>query len=103
MEYLELAEAFPPPSPQFIRKHLRWLFRCELEDAFWASRSEWLQKRDRDTAGWRVCSWTFLEQPYLTRIWQFRELVRLVAHRLGRGASGDATTVLSFREIREGQ
>ena len=35
-EYLGLAGAYPPPSPLFISKHLRWIFRAELQPA-WAA------------------------------------------------------------------
>ena len=33
-EYLSLAELHPPPSSLFLSKHLRWLFRAELQHAW---------------------------------------------------------------------
>jgi len=106
MEYLRCAEEFPPPSPLYLRKHLRWLFRAELERSFACARAGWLEGRDADQAEWRVRAWTFLEQPCLTELWQFRELVRLIAHHQGRplGPKGPSEPpVLSFKEIRAGE
>ena len=32
-EYLDYCEKYPPPSTLYIRKHLRWIFREELQPA----------------------------------------------------------------------
>ena len=68
--YLDHAEEHPPPSPLYIRSHLRWIFRAELEPN---------HKYDRDYTDWKARLWTFLARPYLETIHQFRQVVALYA------------------------
>lgn len=164
-EYLDFASRYPPPSPLYVRKHLRWIFRSELEAAYldsmqrcrgaelpsdWANvchryfregscgagakcrwrhvqnpmalaeselpQPEWECHRGinagaeawEDTAlNWRARAWTFLVRPYLQELWQFREVVRLVACYLGQVLPASdcmiSSGVPSFRGIRTGQ
>uniref|UniRef100_A0A7S1SB92 Uncharacterized protein n=1 Tax=Alexandrium catenella TaxID=2925 RepID=A0A7S1SB92_ALECA len=104
-EYLDFAERFPPPSPLYIRKHLRWLFRADLQHSYTAAHARWLEGKDLDAADWHARAWTFLEQPYLTEVWQFRELVRFIASRQGVQLGGqlDGRPILSLRDIRRGR
>ena len=67
-EYLECAHMYPPPSPLFIRKHLRWIFRETLEPA---------DATAIDYKDWRPRLWTFLVRPYLETMDQFRQVVAL--------------------------
>ena len=110
-EYLGYAEHFPPPSALYLRKHLQWIFKRELGQAYRSVRAGWLAdyrtggRQNYDEADWRVRAWTFLDQPHLEHVQQFRELVRLIAHRQGRLLEGrpPGPDVLSFREIRIGR
>eukprot|EP00978_Attheya_sp_CCMP212_P001054 scaffold2161_cov57-Attheya_sp.AAC.2 len=69
-EYLDFAEKYPPPSPLYIRRHFRWMFRGELQP----DSSDKIDFKD-----WRPRLWTFLVRPYLETIDQFRQVVRLYA------------------------
>lgn len=71
LEYLELAEKYPPPSYLYIQKHLRWIFRDTLqpEDDPDFDKKNW--------SDWRVKLWNFLVRPYLRNIEQFRLFVAL--------------------------
>lgn len=103
LEYLDFAERFPVPDHRYLSKHLRWIFTPELREAYQESKVGWQEAREgRGATGtdWRACAWTFLAQPYLTELWQFRELVRLMLHLAG--AAGPGAPVLSFHEIRYG-
>mmetsp|Transcript_100323 Transcript_100323/g.321698 ORF Transcript_100323/g.321698 Transcript_100323/m.321698 type:complete len:404 (+) Transcript_100323:96-1307(+) len=105
-EYLHFAGKYPPPSPLYVRKHLRWIFRELLQPAHVEAYQGWLQGINTDEADWRARAWTFLEQPYLKELWQFRALVQLVAHHnqwlVGLEAGQECSPLLSFREIRVG-
>lgn len=101
MEYLDFAERFPPPSPLYMRKHLRWLFRDRLQKSYVSARADWLEGKAKDQAGWEAQAWAFMEQPCLTELWQFRELVRFIAHRSG-ALGGEESEVLSLGEIGRG-
>lgn len=103
LEYLDLAEQYPPPSPLYVRRHLRWLFRAHLQEAYTSARQGWLEGEGAGQADWRARTWHFLEQPCLDGIWQFRELVRYVAHHQGWPISLVVDRVLSLREIRMGR
>eukprot|EP00579_Thalassiosira_antarctica_P012762 CAMPEP_0201908122 /NCGR_PEP_ID=MMETSP0903-20130614/323_1 /ASSEMBLY_ACC=CAM_ASM_000552 /TAXON_ID=420261 /ORGANISM="Thalassiosira antarctica, Strain CCMP982" /LENGTH=424 /DNA_ID=CAMNT_0048442391 /DNA_START=63 /DNA_END=1334 /DNA_ORIENTATION=- len=71
MEYLELAESFPPPSYLYIQKHMRWIFRDILQP-------ENDPSFDRlDYSAWRVRLLTFLESRNLRSTEQFRLFVAL--------------------------
>ena len=70
-EYLDYAEKYPPPSPLFIRKHLRWIFRKQLQP-----KSKNPTPEEYKT-NWKSRLWTFLVRPYLTGIDQFRLVVLL--------------------------
>lgn len=121
-EYLALAKQFPPPSPLFISKHLRWIFRAELQPAYAAATLSAKVKRDRekerrelladDTAhavepsrfvapgawdDWRVRVWKFLARPDLTAVSQFLEVVEFIAAH----ASGDEGELASARTLKE--
>jgi tRNA-dihydrouridine synthase len=67
-EYLDCAEKYPPPSPLYLQKHLRWIFRACLQPK---------KKYPDDYADWRPRLWTFLVRPYLETIDQFRQVVAL--------------------------
>lgn len=70
-EYLNFAEQYPPPSALYIRKHLRWIFRKELEP---------VDRMAVNFSDWRPRLWTFLVRPYLETIEQFRAVVVLYAN-----------------------
>ena len=92
-EYLDLCEHHSVPSPLFIRRHLRWIFRAELEPDGPAD----LAARD----SWRARLWTFLVRPYLETLWQFREVVRLFRHLEAGGAPTDGAP--TFKSVRSGE
>ena len=92
-EYLDMCERHSVPSPLFIRRHLRWIFRAELEPDGPAD----LAARD----SWRARLWTFLVRPYLETLWQFREVVRLFRHLEAGGAATDGAP--SFKSVRSGE
>ena len=73
-EYLNFCEKYPPPSSLYIRKHLRWIFRMELEPGTYDS-STTFSEAVKCHNGWRIKLWTFLVRPYLESLWQFRKLV----------------------------
>jgi tRNA-dihydrouridine synthase 1 len=68
VEYLDSAEESPPPSPLYIRMHLRWIFRSFLHPE---------QGYPESYEDWRPRLWTFLVRPYLETIDQFRQVVAL--------------------------
>ena len=92
-EYLDMCERHSVPSPLFMRRHLRWIFRAELEPDGPAD----LAARD----SWRARLWTFLVRPYLETLWQFREVVRLFRHLEAGGAATDGAP--SFTSVRSGE
>jgi tRNA-dihydrouridine synthase len=69
--YLKYAAEFPPPSPLFLQRHLRWMFRAVLAP----------ETIHPDTVidfqDWRPRLWTFLVRPYLKTLDQFRQVVAL--------------------------
>lgn len=67
-DYLESCEEYPPPTPLFIQKHLRWIFRPYLEPK---------DKSSESFKDWRPRLWTFLVRPYLQSMNQFRQVVTL--------------------------
>ncbi|KAL7529002.1 hypothetical protein ACHAXR_002738 [Thalassiosira sp. AJA248-18] len=72
IEYLELAESFPPPAYLYIQKHMRWIFRDTLQP------EKDPRSFDRlDYSSWRVKLLTFLESRNLRSIEQFRLFVAL--------------------------
>lgn len=71
LEYLELAEKYPPPSYLYVQKHLRWIFRDKLQPESDANFDKY------DWTDWRVKLWAFLVRPYLRSIEQFRMFVAL--------------------------
>jgi tRNA-dihydrouridine synthase len=74
-EYLNFAEKYRPPTPYYIRKHLRWIFRQLLQgpppDAPKKWRKKWQQEK------WRNQMWHYISRSYLTSMWQFRQVVHL--------------------------
>ena len=122
-EYLALVKKFPPPSPLFISKHLRWIFRAELQPAYAAATLSAKVKRNREKErrelslpddpahakqtnrfvspgawdDWRVRVWKFLARPDLTEVSQFLEVVQFIAAH----ASGDAGELASARTLKE--
>lgn len=72
-EYLDYCERYPPPSPLYVRSHLRWIFREILQP------EPRTHLKDYDYKDWRVRLWTFMVRPYLETIYQFRLLVALYA------------------------
>ncbi len=66
-EYLFFAKEYPPPSPLYIRRHLRWIFRKELQHV-------------DDYSDWRCKLWRFLVRPYLEDMIQFEMAVVLYVH-----------------------
>lgn len=70
-EYLDYCELYPPPSPLYIRKHLRWIFRKYLQPC------EELEEKNYDYNDWRLRLWTFLVRPYIKSLFQFRQVVHL--------------------------
>jgi len=122
LEYLHAAELYPPPSPAYIQKHLRWIFRAELEDDYRKLRSKAFEALDAlrcenvDSSvrlaydskkwSWQACMWQFLNRHRLSELWQFHELIRLVAYHQGRSlppwehCPGDCTP--SYHRVRFG-
>ncbi len=119
-EYLELAERFPPPSPLFISKHLRWIFRSELQPSYAAAtasakmkRASEKQRRELLASGttyvpdqcgaattwddWRVRVWKFLARPDLTDISQFKDVVQFIAAQ----TSGDESELAAAKTLKE--
>eukprot|EP00980_Cylindrotheca_fusiformis_P018265 scaffold5939_cov111-Cylindrotheca_fusiformis.AAC.4 len=74
-EYLDFCELYPPPSPLYIRSHLRWIFRADLEPKTQPGGNNTMDYKD-----WRARLWTFMVRPYLETIYQFRLLVALYAN-----------------------
>jgi tRNA-dihydrouridine synthase 1 len=67
-EYLESCQKYPPVTPLYIQKHLRWIFRPYLEPK---------DKTTESFKDWRPRLWTFLVRPYLQTMDQFRQVVAL--------------------------
>jgi tRNA-dihydrouridine synthase len=96
-DYLDFAERYPPPSVLYVQKHLRWIFRATLQpppnSAAVAAAELLLQspsalprreRKDKENvilkecySNWRHRIWTFLVQPYLETMDQFRRVVVL--------------------------
>ncbi len=79
-EYLEYCELYPPPSMLYIRKHLRWIFREELQPA---ERKPGAAVFRDPVNGWRAQLWTFLVRPYIDTLDQFRQIVGLFSLKAG--------------------
>merc|ERR1712232_453679 len=54
LEYLEFAKRYPPPSALYVRKHLRWIFRSELEAPYLVAMRQCLGE-ERPTDWANVC------------------------------------------------
>ncbi|CAB9523629.1 dihydrouridine(20a/20b) synthase [Seminavis robusta] len=72
-EYLEFAKRHPPPSPLYMKLHLRWIFRAALEPRDKTIHPAILYANNN----WKPRLWTFLARPYLTCLEQFRQVVFL--------------------------
>ena len=72
-EYLANCVRWPPPSPLYIRKHLRWIFRKELQPVRTSNPEEYKAQ----FKSWRPKLWTFLVRPYLTDMIQFQQVVHM--------------------------
>jgi len=75
-EYLDYADRYPPPCYLYIQKHLRWIFRSELQPA---------DPTNVNYSDWRPRLWGFLVRPYLRTIAQFRLVVALYVKLSGDG------------------
>lgn len=85
-EYLDYAERYPPPCYLYIQKHLRWVFRRELQPE---------DDRKVDYTDWRPRLWGFLVRSYLRTVEQFRLVVALYVKLSTEnfdGGIGDGTT-----------
>lgn len=90
-EYLEFCGYYPPPSLSYIQRHLRWIFRRELDI--------------KDVKNWRYHLWTFLVRPYLMCFQQFREVVVLYVTLSGCNMPHqlrDVPIPVTFHSIRHG-
>ena len=67
-EYLEYAEQHPLPCYLYLQKHLRWIFRKELQPD---------DELNIDYTDWRPRLWGFLVRSYLRTVEQFRLVVAL--------------------------
>ena len=67
-EYLEYAEQHPPPCYLYLQKHLRWIFRKELQPE---------DELNIDYSDWRPRLWGFLVRSYLRTVEQCRLVVAL--------------------------
>ena len=72
-EYLDNCIQWPPPSTLYIRKHLRWIFRKELQPKRTTNMAEYKAQFKE----WRPRLWTFLVRPYLTDMFQFQQVVHM--------------------------
>jgi tRNA-dihydrouridine synthase len=92
-EYLDACELNPPPSPLYIQKHLRWIFRNKLQPT---------AESNDNYVDWRVRLWTFLVRPYLETMYQFRQVVALYVRMNGTEmpASLQSLPEASFQSIR---
>ena len=72
-EYLSSCVLHPPPSSLYVRKHLRWIFRDELQPV----KSDDPAVFKAQFTDWRPRLWTFLVRPYLTEMIQFQQVVHL--------------------------
>ena len=104
-EYLSFCEKYPPPSPLYIRKHFRWIFRNILEPKEPLVTSEDWQKMVNDPDnGWKLKMWTFLNRPYLVSIAQFKDICKLYEFKMGIATNKKRQAieeVPSFRSIRK--
>ena len=68
VEYLEYAKQHPPPCYLYLQKHLRWIFRKELQPE---------DELNIDYTDWRPRLWGFLVRSYLRTVEQFCLVVAL--------------------------
>jgi tRNA-dihydrouridine synthase len=87
-EYIDCCEKYPPPSPLYIQKHLRWIFRDYLAQ-------ESSSTTPYDYSDWRFRLWTFLVRPYLKSLYQFRQVVVLYVKLDHESRSGSTRTLSS--------
>lgn len=117
-EYLDCVERYPPPSPLYIQKHLRWIFRPFLDiqshpKPLASSRKEHAKlmqsqiqlPQSRDYSDWRCRLWTFLVRPFLTTLGQFRQIVCLYVRLSGSKMPPSLTFMPepTFKSIRHAQ
>jgi tRNA-dihydrouridine synthase len=74
-EYLDYCEKYLPPSPYYIRKHLRHIFRSKLQGP--ASDAPKIWRKKWQSEPWRNKLWHLISRSSLTSIWQFRQAVHL--------------------------
>jgi tRNA-dihydrouridine synthase 1 len=74
-EYLDYCEKFLPPSPYYIRKHLRHIFRGQLQGPSPNAEKKWKRQWQREQ--WRNKLWHLISRSHLTSIWQFRQMIHL--------------------------
>lgn len=92
-EYLEYAEQHPPPCYLYIQKHLRWIFRKELQPE---------DELNIDYADWRPRLWGFLVRSYLRTVEQFRLIVALyvkLSMEDGHGEDDDDSIPASIKDL----
>ena len=75
-EYLDFAEAYPPPTAAYVRKHLRWILRGHLQPGAGADADAVAGAHGRGGA-WRPRLWLYLSREVLSSVWQFRQCVHL--------------------------
>ena len=74
-EYLDFCEKYRPPTPYYIRKHLRWIFRSLLQGPSSDAPKKWRRQWEKEQ--WRNQMWHYISRSYLTSLWQFRQVVHL--------------------------
>jgi tRNA-dihydrouridine synthase len=74
-EYLDYCATYMPPSPYYIRKHLRHIFRAQLQGPGPDAPKPWRRKWQREA--WRNRMWHLISRNHLSSIWQFRQTVHL--------------------------
>ena len=73
-EYLCFAEQHPPPTAAYIRKHLRWMLREQLQGPG-QNEQQWPEQWQREE--WRPKLWQYLSRGTLSSVWQFRQCILL--------------------------
>lgn len=78
-EYLGFAEAHTPPCPSYIRKHLRWMFRAQLQPRSVSDPVQW--PGSWHSEAWRAELWLCLSREVCQSLRQFVDCVVLFCNR----------------------
>ena len=78
-EYLGFAAAHTPPCPSYIRKHLRWVFRAQLQPRSVSDPVQWSKHWQTET--WRPELWLCLSREVCQTLRQFVDCVVLFCNR----------------------